>query len=160
MARYPNCERMQAQNEMFRKVCDTIQKSSHLVILSHNVVWDKASGLPSLNERANDNQPSWKILCDPYSRFQDTLYSRLIEVRQRGVEVLFISGDYGQKEKSFEQQCNNGIWFIGSGIDRSNRYMPDSIKDTAKDKVLFLQHDVDARTLDWQFLDLDSLSSL
>lgn len=152
----PECDRMQEQFDMFDKVCDTIQASSHLVVLSHHVIWDTAPGLPSLNERANANKAFWQSRCEPNSKFIHVLYDRLLKAQQRGVQVVFISGDYGQKEKEFQQQCDNGMWFIGSGIDQHNKYLP----DTARDKILYLQHDAKNRTLDWEFLDLDSLSSL
>ena len=153
----PECDRMEEQFDMFDKVCDTIQESSHLVVLSHHVMWDTAPGLPNMYGRANANKSFWQSRCEPDSKFHHVLYDRLLKAQERGVQVVFISGDLGQKEKAFQQQCDNGMWFLGSGIDQSNKYMA---SDTARDKILYLEHNPAARTLDWQFLDLDSLSSL
>ncbi len=153
----PECERLKLQNDMFQNVCDTIQESSHLIILSHHVVWNHVKEMPSLWHRANANYPAWQSRCKPMSRFDHVLYNRLVEVQKRGIQVIFISGDYGQKEKQFQFRCNEGVWFIGSGIDHSNRLMPDTLKNTAKDLILLLNHSPENRTLDWQFLDLDSL---
>lgn len=153
----PECDRLAAQYEMFKNVCDTISESSHLVVLSHHVVWNHVREIPNLWERANANKPFWEARCEPNSRFEQVMYNELIEVQNRGVQVLILAGDYGQKEKYFQQKANSGIWFFGSGIDHSNRYMPDSLKDSAKDLILFFQHDKVEKTLDWQFLDLDSL---
>jgi hypothetical protein len=152
----PECNRLKEQCDMFMAVCDTIQASSHLVILSHHIIWDWADGIPSMNQRANANNSAWHCNCEPFSKFIHIMYNKLIEVQERGIQVVFISGDYGQKDKAFQQQCDNDIWFIASGIDANNKYLPDSTKD----KVLLLQHDDINRTLDWEFLDLDSLSSL
>jgi hypothetical protein len=151
------CKRLQSQYEMFQNVCDTINESSHLIILSHSVIWNHVEGMPNLWHRANANKPYWESRCEPRSRFQHVLYKRLVEVQKRGIQVVFISGDYGQKEKQFQYRCKEGLWFIGSGIDRSNRYIPDSLKETSKDLILLLDHSPENRTLNWKFLDLDSL---
>ena len=153
----PECDRLQSQYTMFENVCDTIQNSSHLIILSHHVIWNHVSGMPDLWHRANANYPYWESRCISKSRFQHVLYSRLVEVQNRGVQVVFISGDYGQKDKFFQFQSKEGIWFLASGIDHSNRHFSDSLKEISKDRVLLLQHSPGNRTLNWKFLDLDSL---
>lgn len=153
----PDCDRLEEQYQMFKNVCDTISKSSHLIILGHHVVWNHVREIPNLWEQANGNKPFWEARCQPNSRFEQVMYNELIKVQNRGVQVMILAGDFGQKAKSFQQKADSGILFFGSGIDRSNRYMPDSLKDSAKDLILFFHHDKVKRTLDWQFLDLDSL---
>lgn len=154
----PACEQMEAQADMFEQVCDTISESSHLIILSHYVIWNHVKGTPNLWKRANANNPYWEFRCgNKRSRFEDGMYDKLVEVQKRGVQVIFISGDYGQKEKSFQCKTKEDIWFLASGIDYTNKYIPDSLKNTAKDKVLALYHLPEQRSLHWTFLDLDSL---
>ena len=158
----PECEKLEEQYTMFENVCDTIQKSSHLVLLSHHIIWSDIEGMPSMWEKANANKPFWESKCGTpeTSRFQDILYDQLVEVQKRGVQVVFISGDYGQKDKFFEEQTDDGVWFLASGIDRHNRHFSDSLKSIVKDKVLHLQHNSEERSLSWEFLDLDSLSEV
>lgn len=154
----PACDRLAQQADMFMHLTDTISASSHLIILSHYIIWNHVKGTPNLWHRANANNPYWQFRCDDKrSRFEDGMYQRLVEVQKRGVQVIFISGDYGQKEKSFQYQTATGIWFLASGIDHSNKYMPDSLKSSAKDKVLLFDHYPAERQLHWTFLDLDSL---
>jgi hypothetical protein len=157
----PECERLEAQNTMFENVCDTITESSHLVLLSHHIIWNIVKDFPSLWEKANANKPFWESKCGEFetARFHDILYQQLVEVQEKGVQVVFISGDYGQKDKFFERESEDGIWFLASGIDQHNRHFPDSLKSVVKDKVLHLQHNPEERSLNWQFLDLDSLSA-
>ncbi len=153
----PECSRLEAQYEMFQQLCDTIQESSHLIVLSHYVIWNHVKNMPNLWRRANANNPTWESRCQAKSRFEHVLYNRLVEVQKRGVQVVFISGDYGQKDKKFQFQCEEDIWFLASGLDRSNKHMPDSLQETAKDFILLLDHSPENRTLTWNFLDLDSL---
>lgn len=156
----PECDRMQEQFDMFKAVCDTIQASSHLVVLSHHIIWDRTDSMPSMAGKANANKGYWEVRCQPNSMFQEVWYDMLVAVQQRGVQVLFIAGDYGQRDKAFQHQCPNGIWFLASGIDRFNKSLPQATQATAKDSILYLEHNPVLRTLEWEFLDLDSMSKV
>ncbi len=154
----PECTELDAQNNMIQNVCDTLEVASHLVVLSHHIIWgDADAGIQSINmwDRANANKPFWKSECAPNTKFHQSLYPLFTAVQERGIQVVFIAGDYGQREKKFQYLSEKGIWFIASGIDDS--YVEHNGIPLPPDHILELQYDTFDANLSWKFADLDSL---
>ncbi len=143
--------RLNEQFNLFTKVCDTIQKSSHLLLLMHNVVWDSVSTQFNGDDFANGNYPHWHCRTNPYDYFYHSMYPKLKEVQDRGINVMCISGDLGQREKRyFDFISSEGIELIGSGIDNSN-----SIHEKPDDYILILKHDLKYKTIIPEFHNLN-----
>lgn len=154
----PDCEEMNNQITMIKNVCDTIQEASHLVVLTHHVIWgDSDAGIQQINmwDRANGNKAHWLSECKPNTKFHQTLYQYFTAVQSKGIQVVFIAGDYGQREKEFQYLSAKGIWMIASGIART--YTEHNGLTLPSDNILELRLDKANRDLTWEFVNLDSL---
>ncbi|MCB9266685.1 MAG: metallophosphoesterase [Lewinellaceae bacterium] len=156
-----DCEEKAAQWAMIGAVADTIQKASHLIILHHHGLFNelKVNEEGDTLEAFNTNAMPIYGTCGPGSELTAVLYPRLVEVQNRGVQVVLIGGDLGMQAKSFEFQTPEGIWLLGSGINNSvNRdYAPEYVKDFGPDKVLLLEYERQKRELSWKFVELNGL---
>ncbi len=138
------CEQIEDQFEIIKNVCDTIQKSSHLIILMHHCLWNSIPGLPICGLIAHSDLKHWNANCDSTNtNFNNIVYPMLIEVKNRGINVICILGD---TSKSFDQQSDDGIQFLASGIHND-----------PEDDVLILRYELLSRELTWGFHNLDSL---
>lgn len=153
----PECNALNVQFDMIQAVTDSISQSSHLVILTHHIVWGDVDASMDMWKRANANKPFWLSRCAENTKFHQVIYPMLKAVQARGVQVLCIAGDYGQKDKAFEFETAEGVWFLASGINNSQEKEEAKRELLPKDKILLLEHDVLLKTMEWQFLDLDSL---
>jgi len=137
------------QQAMVNSVVDTIQMSSHLVILHHKLIW--MLGHPELEARipdvTNGGTGETCVQCINPNNFYTEIYPKLMEVKKRGVEVLCIGGDIGFKAKEFEYQTKENIHFLASGI----------ADDTLVNKVLVFEHDLNNKKLTWTFKDIKEL---
>lgn len=133
------------QKEFTFSVLDTIQKSTHLVVLHHKLVWMYNNKVlePQISDISNGGLCDETYCINP-NNFNTEIYPRLIEIKERGIEVLCIAGDIGFKAKEFEHVTPEGIHFLASGI-RSN---------TAGNKALVFNHDRTNDSLSWRFTDL------
>lgn len=143
------------QKNLIKQVCDTISSSSHLLVLSHNVVWEGIDGLHL--EFANLNN---QICFDGENPnfFKEQVYPQLIQVEKRGVEVIWMAGDIGKWSKKYEYLSKDGIQFLASGINNT-MYLsnPKKYVTANKDKLLILKHHLIEKKITWQFIDLDYL---
>lgn len=161
VGRDASCEERVRQGEMLKNLVDTLQSSSHLVLLMHWVVWGQVdSGIPC-KEKANNCINGFQFLCGSgASRFPLFIYDQLVDLEKRGIEVVVVSGDGGIFTKSFAHQTPEGIDFLISGIfstlDRNNP--PTTVEvNLNPDSVLIFDHNVTARQLNWAFVRLDDL---
>jgi hypothetical protein len=140
-----DCENVNRQFRIIRDVCDTIQHSSHLILIHHHGIWRGVPNLPPPATFAQSDFIYWNANCDSVnSTFVRTVYPMLVEVRNRGIEVLCILGDMGGQH--FLMDSQDGIHFMGCGLN-----------ETPQDEVLILEYSLSGRTLDYQFHNLDSL---
>ena len=136
------------QLTFFNSVMDTLERSSHLILLTHHLVW--MVGNPDLEGLISEtsNGPYGECsYCLRENNFYETIYPRLIEARQNGIEVLCIGGDIGVKVKEFEFLTEEEIYFLASGI-----YEGDTIN-----RGLILDHFPNRRKLFWYYIDLEHL---
>ena len=156
------CRRMEEQFALLEAVADTTRAASHVVILHHyGLLTDSLSGgAYSLDTVFNYYKPFLKWKCRPGdATFAQAVYPMLLRVQQRGIQVVLVAGDLGQRAKQFAWQSPQGIRFLGSGINNSAdpAHAPDYVTNFDPDKVLVFRHDPQERKLEWNFQDLDSL---
>ncbi len=147
-----NCENLNKQFNLIKSVCDTISKSSHLILLSHYCPWSGIPGLPPPSSYAHSDIKAWIANCsDKPATFKDLIYPLLVKVKNNGVQVINIMGDAGSGNKGRTMKSSDNIYFISSGIDKKTQIT------NGPDKVLIFKHHVQSRFLDWDFYILDSL---
>ena len=156
-----DCEIRTKQLELIRSVTDTVEHSSHLVILHHHALMsdlrrDSTGRIPDV---FNTNYPDVQASCDSAFYLTEFLYPRLKKVKSRGVDVVLIGGDLGMRSKSCEFWTQDSIVMLGSGINNSLEFetAPDYVTSFDKDKVLLLHRNLKKRSLDWEFVELDEL---
>lgn len=156
-----NCELLDDQFDLIMNVCDTISASSHLVILQHHATWSGVPGLPEPTVYAHEDLKHWNANCESSkNNFLNSIYPRLVEVQNKGVQVLCLVGDSGAGDlrKGAEMKSDDGIYFLASGINNSG-YLPDSLDfiNAPDDSLLIFKHIPKERALSWDFHSLDSL---
>lgn len=100
------------QKSFFDKVTDTLKNSSHLVVMHHKLIWMYGNeGLEDkINKVSNGNLGSRSHCLNPNNFYTD-IYPRLKELKQKGVEIICLAGDIGNKVSEFEYRTQDGIWF-------------------------------------------------
>ncbi len=151
------CEMLNDQYRIIVDVCDTISQSSHLVLLMHHGLWEGVPGLPSPGQYAQSNLKYYNFNCyDVESTFAKEIYPRLVEVKNRGIEVLCIMGDIGARKVEFES--DDGIHFLGNGLQKSYYTDPEERAKAATDYALIFKHVPAKKWMEWEFVDFDVLS--
>ncbi len=137
-----------AQKEMLFGVLDTIHASSHLVLLHHKLIWmyDNPILEPQISSVSNGDFGSCFYCINP-NNFNSEIYPKLVEVKERGLEVLCVAGDIGFRTNEFEYQTPEGVFFLASGIESGND----------NNKVLLFEHNPTTKSLLWKFVRLDDL---
>lgn len=158
-----NCIEKQKQQNFVANVLDTIKESSHLVVLHHNALFsslvrDKED---KLINTFNFNSHHLRMTCDSSSYVTQWLLPKVEEVVKKGVEVVFVGGDFGMQAKQFEYQLKPGITLLGSGINNSidtlTNGAPDYVTNYDKDQVLIFEHNTATKELTWQFVLLEEM---
>lgn len=153
-----NCEDLNRQFDMIKNVCDTIQESSHLILLMHSCVFADVPGLPASGNYSHADFRYWNANCKSSDNtFLTSIYPMLKEVRDRGIEVYCVLGDSGVNIKEFHQENADSIQFFASGICNSKFIDPLELELQPKDKVLIFDHVPATQEVTWGFHDLDSL---
>jgi hypothetical protein len=157
-----DCEHLDKQFRMIENVCDTITGSSHLIVIMHHAIWDNVPGLPSPSQYSHTEFPYWNANCfyRENNSFTGAIYPLLVKVKNNGIEVICINGDMGANGKTFYKQSDDGIHFMGCGLDNSRYLDPYELSLQPKDRLLIFEHNLSERSLSWQFQDLDSLLQL
>lgn len=104
-------------------------------------------------------RPQLAFSCQPPGSFEQLVYPLLRQVQKRGVQVLLIAGDLGQRQKTFEFRTAEGIYFLGTGINNSldPAFAPDYVTNFDPDRVLLFEHFPEERRLEWEFVLLEKL---
>lgn len=151
-----DCEQLNDQYRIITTLCDTIKNSSHLVFLVHHGIWHDVPGLPSPFTYAQSNLRFYSFTCnDNKATYATDIYPRLAEVQKRGVQVISILGDMGHKKVEFVS--DDGLIYLGTGLNRSKYQDPEERIKAPKDWILEFKHVPGNRWLDWQFHDIDSI---
>ncbi|MCD6346220.1 MAG: hypothetical protein J7L96_02240 [Bacteroidales bacterium] len=153
------CEDLEKQFLMIKKVCDTVEYSSHLVVLMHHAIWDSIPGLPDPSAYSHTDFPFWNARCKyvENNTFRGQIYPILVAVQHRGVQVICITGDIGGNGKKFEAESPTGVVFLGCGLNNTYFTDLDERARQPRDQVLIFSHDPASRSLTWVFRDLNDL---
>jgi len=145
-----DCENLNAQYELIKNVCDTIT-SGYLIFLSHHGLFSDVPGIPNPSRFGHSFFKNWMANCDDETAdYMSVIYPMLINARKKGVEVIHIMGDVGANKKRFEGRSDEGIIYLGSGINNSfnaSRKLP----IVEPDLVLIFKHVVSENKLTWSF---------
>ncbi|MEM9921619.1 MAG: metallophosphoesterase [Bacteroidota bacterium] len=155
-----DCPAQNEQYELFKGIMDTITTASHLVVLHHhNLLTDAiARQQTDMNLTCNFYRDQLPFSCYSDSSFQQQIYPRLVDVQKRGVQVVLVGGDFGQRHKGFQFRTQEGVWFLGSGINNSmgREHIPPYVTNLQRDSILLFERNIEKRTLEWHFLALDA----
>lgn len=148
--------KVQAQYQMIKNVCDTIQASSHLIVLSHFITWRHVPNIETPEKYANSDW-SWMFFhLEPNEIYAKSVYPLLQKAKSKNVEVICVAGDMGQKAISYEGVSADSIHFLGSGIVSNTVYNQQFSTYDMVDKVLVLTHDLDQKTITWDFESIEN----
>lgn len=151
-----DCENLNEQYKIIKNVCDTISKG-YLIFLSHHGLFSNVPGIPNPSQFGHSYLKNWMANCDADSAdYINTIYPLLIDVKKKGVEVIHIMGDVGANKKSFEGKSDDGIVYLGSGINNSFNFSR-GIPIKSPDLVLIFKHVVSENKLMWSFEELNDL---
>lgn len=130
------------QKEFLMSVLDTVQNSTHLILLHHKLIWmyDNMYLEPQIPTISNGGLGSCFYCVNP-NNFNSEIYPKLVEIKQNGIEVICIGGDIGFHTDEFEYRTPEGINFLASGIEFGEE----------KNKALLFQHDLTNNYLTWTF---------
>ncbi|NQU52111.1 MAG: metallophosphoesterase, partial [Bacteroidetes bacterium] len=150
-----HCEMLNDQYRILVNLCDTIQESSHLILIMHHGIWENVPGLPSPYQYAQSNLKRFSFTCDNAdATFINEIYPRLIEVEKRGVKVILLMGDMGSQR--IDAVSDDGIQFLGTGLNRSKFKDAEERENSPCDWFIEFKHVPETGWLNWQFHDLDS----
>lgn len=151
-----DCPNLNAQYRMLENVLDTINEASHYVLLMHHQIFSNIPGLDGF--KSNGVCEYYSMNCSfANSYFNRTIYPRLVELENKGIEVVVVLGDTGW-HKGSEKKSKDGIDFLASGINNSY-YRKHKNKEAKINPDLVLEFLLlpYKRTLTWEFKPLDSL---
>lgn len=130
------------QKQLLSTLCDTISQSSHLILMTHQLIW--LYGHPQLEAKASQLS-NGKIgdcnYCINPNPFYTDLYPELLKVKNKGIEVICLAGDMGFKQDTFDFTTKDDIHFLATGMDFRK----------PSQQALFFQHDTISQTLSWEF---------
>ncbi len=138
------------QRRMLDQVADTISSSSHLIIMTHKLIWIKDH--PELAEHQGVKAYDWSCNYQIHSNdWMTGILPQLQKVQERGVQVIALAGDIGNNVDQFEERTKDSIYYLASGINCDNE----------NSKYLTFTHDVEKGQLSWKFenLNRDNITS-
>jgi len=143
-----NCEMLNEEYKIISDVCDTIQYSKYLILIMHHGLWHDVPDLPNPSTYAFSDLQYWNANCDSVNTsFVEVVYPKLVEVKNKGIDVICVMGDMGSNPKTFSQMSVDSIQFLGCGLDQGD----------PEDKVLIFKYDKVSQVLTWGFHNIDSL---
>jgi len=145
------------QFEMIVEVCDSIVQSSHLVLMSHHCLWAEIDGCQDAGTAANTDGSGYPLRFEPSMTYAKGIYPKLIEVENKGVEVIHLAGDFGQNHGRYQRITDDGVQFIGSGITANTMYNETFPSAGQSDSILVFHHNVATRSLTWSSQVLSNL---
>ncbi|MBR9920249.1 MAG: hypothetical protein GYB31_05360 [Bacteroidetes bacterium] len=132
------------QLEMLQSVTDTISESSHLIVMTHKLVWIMDN--PEMVQHQGNSRYDWSCNYRIHRNNWNTdILPRLREVQERGVQVICLAGDVGNNVRTFEEHTSDGIVYLASGI-------PVEEKFKAESRMLEFKHWPGEDSLTWVFV--------
>ena len=136
------------QKEFLFTVIDTLKATKHLILLTHKLIFmDQHPIMDSMiNSICNAGKGSC-FYCLNKNNFYHEILPKLIELRNKSIEVICIGGDLGFKTSEFQYIDENGIIFLGNGIGFNKN----------DNKVLIFTKNNKNPKLNYEFVSIDSL---
>lgn len=157
-----DCDQLERQFRFIETVCDSLEKSSHLVLLHHHAVWGDIEGLPKkFGTLAHGNYKHYRWHCRSESnRFSSSVYPLLRLVNKKGIQVYCISGDAGNANvKGQHHYSVDGIEFLTSGIGNSEySNNPKKLSNAVQDQILIFSYDKNNSKMTWAYEELSRLN--
>lgn len=137
------CDISDPQLELINNVTDTISESSHLVVMTHKLLW--LLGHPEMEEHVGKKGYfSWTCNYGVVpNNWNKEVLPKLRMVQKKGVQVICLAGDIGNAAKEFEEHTTDGLIYLASGINPVD-------KDV---KFLYFKHD--PPELKWEFVEVE-----
>lgn len=136
------------QKDFLMNVLDTLDVTTHLILLSHKLIW--MYDHPDLEEQipmvSNANIGTCNYCLNP-NNFNAEIYPELVKIKENGIEVLCIGGDIGFRTNQFSFLTPDGIHLLASGIEAN---FEDNL-------ALKFFHDPINKNLLWRFIPLANL---
>ena len=137
------------QLQMLRNITDTIQKSSHLILLMHKAIWLRDN--PELKAYTGKGRYDWA--CNytiTKTNWAQDILPLLRKVQNRGIEVICLAGDFGNNKTTFNVQTSDGIRYLGCGI-------PVRDEKRSEGRALLFRHHPKTKKLRWEFVPIENL---
>jgi len=132
------------QLDLVQSVLDTISESSHLIILTHHLIWLADDGeLATMADSISNAPLSDCWYCIQPNNFYTDIYPQLIEIENKGIDVICIGGDIGNRANEYQHLTLDGIQYLASGI-----FYPKK----EENQILRFEHEVTSGLLTWEFL--------
>ncbi len=104
------------QKDFLFSVLDTIQTSS-VLLMTHKLIF--MNDHPILDSKiakiCNANKGTC-FHCHNPNNFQKEIYPKLLELKDKGKQIIWVGGDLGYKTSEFEYIDPQGIVFLGNGF--------------------------------------------
>lgn len=104
------------QKEFLFSVLDTLQTSS-ILLMTHKLIFmnDHSELDTQIHKVCNANKGSCYHCHNP-NNFQKEIYPKLLELKNRDKQIVWVGGDLGYKTSEFEYIDEQGIIFLGNGL--------------------------------------------
>jgi len=136
------------QLELIKNVADTIQNSSHLVVMTHKLIWIKDH--PDMKEHQGVKYYDWSCnYAITQNGWQTEIAPLLHKVEAKGIEVIALAGDIGNNVSEFEVHADDGIDYLASGTNPEKKGI----------KFLHFKHDPATSDLKWRFIPVEQFTS-
>ena len=123
-------------------VMDTIQSSTHLILLHHKLIWMLDNGiLESKIKDISNVSIGEEFYALNHNNFYQDIYPKLKLIQSKNIDVICIGGDVGNKTTEFEYITEDGIQFLASGIS----YYKEG------NKALLFHHNTIKNNINWEF---------
>jgi len=149
-----DCEEVNKQTNYIKMVCDSITKSSHLILMGHHVPWGKIESIDAW-QFANTSIENRVFQCDTFDYFHNIIYPELVKVQNKNIQVISLAGDLGQKQSTYQYKTKERVQFLASGILSTNEYNKKFKKYNKPDSVLIFKHQPKSDLLQWEFKPLN-----
>jgi len=136
------------QLDMITAVADSIESSQYLIVLLHKLLFmDGIAELEPLIEEVSNGPAGDCPFCLPVNNFNSTVLPILETVAAKGIDVIVVAGDIGNKTTRFEFFPAEGVSYLATGIDFTSASKP----------VLQFNYAFEDSSLTWEYVEAGSL---
>ena len=142
-----SCNISGSQLTLLNNVTDTISESSHLIVMTHKLIWMYGNThLEPLAISVSNGSIGLEDYQINPNNFYDGPYWNLLEVQNRGIQVICLAGDLGLFTSRFEFRFDSGIQLLASG----------GHFNFGGEGIIF-HHTPATRSLTWEYVPMEEL---